>query len=226
MHTSAPSTPRPKASPAEERRRRSPDEARRTILDAALALLAHHGPDAIGLKDVAKKAGVSHALVSHYFGTYDGLVEAAFADHLTRQRVDGLARMARALPNPAAWLDIAFDQLANPLTGRLLIWAMLTGRLEREDFVVLRDRGMAQTVDLLEAYLKAAGSETDRDTLERGTLIGFCAAIGYNLGRGALWGSLGRRASVERDAAFKQQLSSMLLSGVGGGGGASPRRAK
>lgn len=203
-----------KASPDGERRRRSPDEAKRTILDAALGLLAHHGPDAIGLKDVAKQAGVSHALVSHYFGTYEALVEAALADHLTRQRVEGLSRIANGPANPGAWLDIAFDQLANPLTGRLLIWAMLTGRLEREDFVVLRDRGMAQTVDLLEAYLKATGVHTDRDTLERGTLIGFCAAIGYSLGRGALWGSLGRKATKERDAAFRAQLSEILLAAL------------
>lgn len=219
--TSAPATRRGKASPstqrpAPERKRRSPEAAKRAILDAALALLAEHGPDAIGLKDVAKEAGVSHALVSHYFGTYDGLVEAAFSDHLTRQRIEGLARMAKVPPHPAAWLDIAFDQLAHPLTGRLLIWAMLTGRLEREDFVVLRDRGMAQTVDLLEAYLAANGTTTDRDTIERATLIGFCAAMGYSLGRSALWGSLGRRPSLERDLAFRKQLSDMLLSGIPG----------
>lgn len=197
-----------------DRRRRSPDEARRTILDAALELLAKHGPDAIGLKDVARKAGVSHALISHYFGTYDALVEAAFQQHLTEQRIEGIARIVKVPPHPSAWLDVGFEHLANPLTGRLLIWAMLTGRLEREDFVVLRDRGMAQTVDLLEAYLRATGVKVDRDALERGTLIGFCAAIGYSLGRTALWGSLGRRPSAERDAAFRAQLSAMLLSGL------------
>jgi AcrR family transcriptional regulator len=201
-------------SDASRARRRSPDEARRTILDAAQTLLAEHGPDAIGLKDIARAAGVSHALLSHYFGTYEGLVEAALADHLTRQRVEGLARMAKAPPHPGAWLDIAFEQLAHPLSGRLLVWAMLTGRLEREDFVVLRDKGLMQVVDLLEAYLRATGTPTDRDTLERATLIGFCAAIGYSLGRTAMWGALGKRASAERDAAFRAQLATMLLSAL------------
>jgi AcrR family transcriptional regulator len=209
--TSAPSTSRAKASPGGERRRRSPDEARRTILDAALELLAKHGPDAIGLKDIAKKAGVSHALLSHYFGTYDALIEAAFAAHLTEQRIAGLARFAKAPPNPEAWLEVAFDQLAHPLTGRVLVWAGLTGRLERPDFVVLRDRGMKDIVDLLEAYLRATGVETDREKLECAALIGFCAAIGYALGRAALWGSLGRKPTHERDALFKQQLAQMLI---------------
>lgn len=209
------SAPAPAAGDA-SRKRRSPEAAKKEILAAALELLAHHGPDAIGLKDVAKKAGVSHALVSYYFGTYDALVEAAFAAHLTEQRIEGLARIVKVPPHPSAWLDVAFEQLANPLTGRLLIWAMLTGRLEREDFVVLRDRGLGQTVDLLEAYLRAAGAAPDRDVLERATLIGFCAAIGYSLGRSAMWGSLGRRPSAERDAAFRAQLSTMLLSGLPG----------
>jgi AcrR family transcriptional regulator len=197
-----------------ERRRRSPDEARAVILDAAKSLLATRGPDAVGLKDVARAAGVSHALVSHYFGTYDGLVDAAIADHLRKQRILGLERIARSAGTPEAWLDVAFEHLAHPLAGRLLVWAMLTGRLEREDFVVFQERGLAHTVDLLEAYLRASGHRPNRDALERATLIGFCAAIGYSLGRNALWGSLGRRASAERDAAFRAQLAETLLSGL------------
>jgi AcrR family transcriptional regulator len=197
-----------------ERKRRSPDEARRTILDAAQKLLSQHGPDGIGLKEIAREASVSHALLSHYFGTYESLVDAALADHLTSQRLDGIQRIMRSPPHPSAWLDIAFEQLAHPLSGRLLVWAMLTGRLEREDFVVLRDRGLAQVVDLLEAYLRASGKTTDRDALERGVLIGFCAAIGYSLGRNALWGSLGKRASAEKDLAFRSQLASVLLAAL------------
>jgi AcrR family transcriptional regulator len=211
--TSTPSTARAKASPT-DRKRRSPDQARRTIVDAALTLIADRGPDAIGLKDVARAAGVSHALVSHYFGTYDALVDAAFQQHLTEQRIEGLTRIVKVPPHPSAWLDVAFEHLSNPMTGRLLIWAMLTGRLERDDFVVLRERGMAQTVDLLEAYLRATGVAVDRDVLENGTMIGFCAALGYSLGRKALWGSLGKRATAERDAGFRAQLSAMLLSGL------------
>ncbi len=202
------------ASPAVERKRRSPAEARRTILSAAQKLLAQHGPDAIGLKEIAREAGVSHALISHYFGTYESLVDAAMADHLTSQRLDGIQRIMRGEPHPSAWLDVAFEQLAHPLSGRLLVWAMLTGRLEREDFVVFRDRGLAQVVDLLEAYLTAAGRKPDREALERGVLIGFCAAIGYSLGRNALWGSLGKRGSAEKDLAFRSQLASVLLAAL------------
>lgn len=214
----ASSRPIPNASKARrgavERKRRSPEEAKRTILAAAQKLLAEHGPDAIGLKDVAREAQVSHALVSHYFGTYESLVDAAIEAHLTSQRLLGIERIVQSEPHPSAWLDIAFEQLAHPLTGRLLVWSMMTGRLERDDFVVLRDRGLAQVADLLGAYLRAQGKKPDREELERGVLIGFCAAIGYSLGRNALWGSLGKRASAEKDQAFRAQLASMLLSAM------------
>jgi TetR/AcrR family transcriptional regulator, repressor for neighboring sulfatase len=209
-----PNASKPAAAPKIERKRRSPEEARRTILAAAQKLLAEHGPDAIGLKEIAREANVSHGLVSHYFGTYESLVDAALADHLTSQRLVGIERIMSSPPNPEAWLDIAFEQLAHPLSGRLLVWAMLTGRLEREDFVVFRDRGLAQVVDLLEAYMRAAGKSPDREELERGVLIGFCAVIGYSLGRSALWGALGRRASAEKDLAFRSQLATMLLAAL------------
>jgi AcrR family transcriptional regulator len=204
------SAPRPAAAP---RKRRSPDEARRTILDAAQSLIAARGPDAVGLKDVAQQAGVSHALVTHYFGTYEGLVEEALVDHLQRQRVEGIERI-RAAGDPEAWLEIAFEQLGHPLSVRLLVWALLTGRLEREDFVVFRTRGLAATVDVLEDTLRAAGRSVDRDALERSVLLGLSAVIGYTLGRKPLWGSLGKRASAQRDDEVRAHLTRLLLAAV------------
>ena len=195
------------------RKRRSPEEARRVILDAAQSLIAARGPDAVGLKDVAKAAGVSHALVTHYFGTYEGLVEEALVDHLQRQREEGLERI-RAVADPQAWLAMGFEHFSHPLSVRLLVWALLTGRLEREDFVIFRTRGLAATVDALEDYLRAAGRVVDRDELERNVLVGLSAVIGYSLGRKPLWGSLGKRANAQRDEEIRAHLTRMLLATV------------
>ena len=208
-----------KAEPAADRKRRTPEEAKRLILAAAQTLIAARGPDAVGLKDVARAAGVSHGLVTHYFGTYENLVEEALVEHLQSQRLEGLQLIQAAGTEPEAWLAIAFEQFAHPLTVRLLVWALLTGRLEQEDFVVFRTRGLAATVDVLESYVNASASSTggatiDRDTLERAVMIGICAAIGYTLGRKPLWGSLGRRASAQRDDEFQKQLAAMLLSAL------------
>src|SRR5688500_13324653 len=100
------------------RRRRSPEDARREILDAAERLFASHHPDALGLKPVARAAGVSHALVTHYFGTYAGLVDAvlerrqlALRDHLVTR-----LRSAPGLPSDTGPLFAAlFEALGDPV---------------------------------------------------------------------------------------------------------------
>jgi TetR/AcrR family transcriptional regulator, repressor for neighboring sulfatase len=174
--------------------------------------LAERGPDAVGLKDVASAAGVSHALVSHYFGTYEALVEAALEDHLTRHREQMLARMVAAVgEGPVDWLALAFEHFAEPLTARLLIWAMMTGRLERDDFVTFRQRGLAQMAAAIEAHLAARGEQVSREEVELGLLAGLSATIGYSLGRGPLWGSLGKRANAENDRRFREFLAERLL---------------
>ena len=66
-----------------ERIRRTPKAARALILEAASGVLADLGPDRAGLKEVAAAAGVSHALVTHYFGTFSALVEEVLEVPLT-----------------------------------------------------------------------------------------------------------------------------------------------
>ncbi len=83
------------------RRRRDPTEARRELLDAAERVLAIHGPDAVGLRDVAREAGVSHGLVTHYFGTYDALVEAVFARRTERLAAEIAERLAHTCGSPS-----------------------------------------------------------------------------------------------------------------------------
>src|SRR5438128_1297088 len=75
------------------RRRRPPELARQEILDAAERVFARFQPDQVGLKEVAREAGVSHALITHYFGTYAGLVEAALERRNRATREAALARL-------------------------------------------------------------------------------------------------------------------------------------
>ncbi|MFP8880375.1 MAG: TetR/AcrR family transcriptional regulator [Myxococcota bacterium] len=58
------------------RRRRSADEARREILDAAQRRLDAGGPDAIRLQDIARDVGISHPTILHHFGSRNGLIGA------------------------------------------------------------------------------------------------------------------------------------------------------
>jgi AcrR family transcriptional regulator len=59
-------------------RRRSAEERRRQILDAALSLFARHGYGGTTTKAIAQEAGITEGLIFHYFGgKAELLVEAA-----------------------------------------------------------------------------------------------------------------------------------------------------
>src|SRR5438552_15301731 len=59
-----------------QRIRRSKDESRQLILEAAEALLRQSGPDAVNVRAVASRVGITDAAINHHFGTRQELLEA------------------------------------------------------------------------------------------------------------------------------------------------------
>ncbi len=53
---------------------------RRALLDAALDAIAEHGPAAVSLRELARRAGVSHAAPTHHFRDKTGLLTAVAAE--------------------------------------------------------------------------------------------------------------------------------------------------
>lgn len=109
--------------PAGKRKRRTPEEARRLILDVAEASIASHGPAGIRLQDVARAAGVSHPTILHHFGSRAGLIKA-----INQRTVDDLKAVLlgvfEAAQSPTE--DIigpAFAAYRNGLAQRT-IWAL------------------------------------------------------------------------------------------------------
>src|SRR5438270_10047106 len=102
----------PKLAP---RRRRAPELARTELLDAAERVFARSQPDQVGLREIALEAGVSHALVTHYFGTYAGLVEATLERRVRALRAELLARVREVggLAQPARLLAMLFEALGD-----------------------------------------------------------------------------------------------------------------
>src|SRR3989440_857774 len=64
-------------------------DLRRTLLAAAVEAIAEHGPAAVSLRDLARRAEVSHAAPAHHFGDKAGL--------LTAVAVEGFTLLAGAL---------------------------------------------------------------------------------------------------------------------------------
>lgn len=80
----------------EKRIRRTPEDARALILDAAEKSMGREGPAALRLQDVAKQAGVSHPTILHHFGSREGLVKALHLRGLEELRGALIARMGQA----------------------------------------------------------------------------------------------------------------------------------
>lgn len=192
--------------------RRAPEEARRLILEATRRLLGERGPDAIGLKDIAREAGVSHGLVSHYFGTLDQVIEEAFAAHVRGVRAAFLEKVAsESTADVAAWVQHLLDVVSDPTYGRLTLWALMSGRVDSEAFFTWRDQGLAQVAAALTARL----GTVSREEVDHGVVIALCAVLGYALGANAIWGALGQTRDASHDRGFAERLAALLTAAAG-----------
>src|SRR5262249_34965656 len=127
------------------RRRRTPEVARQELLAAAERVFAKFHPDRVGLKEIAREAGTSHALITHYFGTYAGLIEAALEARVRalRERIVARLREVGVFGRPEELIDILFTALEDPVHLRLMKWMVASERPAAAHAFALRERGLA-----------------------------------------------------------------------------------
>ena len=104
-----------------KRVRRTPDEARRLILDTAQAAIARTGPEGLRLHDIAAAAGISHPLILHHFGSRAGLVRALTREAIAELKDKLVAAMTERDYSIEEQLDRVFDAFRNGL-GQRLAW--------------------------------------------------------------------------------------------------------
>jgi AcrR family transcriptional regulator len=153
-------------------RRRGRESAVEALVDAARALFAEHGPDAVSLRDIARRAGVNHGLIHHYIGSRDDLLRLVFdrSTDQARRQVEGAADVTAAL---AALWDLG--EGSSDYT-RLLAWALLEGH----DPAEFHGRSAA-----LDAVVRASGGDS-RD-LRVALAMAMVQTLGWKLfGRYAL----------------------------------------
>jgi AcrR family transcriptional regulator len=104
--------PRPYLAPEEERVKRLSKEARREqLLEAAMAIAAESGVDALTLGSLAERAGVSKPVAYEHFGTRAGLLIALYKqidDRQVNAFVDALARSPKRLGEVAKVMSEAY----------------------------------------------------------------------------------------------------------------------
>ncbi len=194
------------------RRRRAPEEARLELLDAADRVFADSQPDHVGLKDVAREAGVSHALITHYFGTYAGLIEAALERRIRALREEMLAKLAvpGALAKPSELLGMLFAALEDPVHLRLMRWLLASERPSAAYAFGLQHNGL-QLISrrVAEALVEKPTIELV-EKIELTLTTAVASAYGYALAKYALVGALGREASAVLDRQIQETLAGMV----------------
>jgi len=143
---------------------RRPGESgtRAAILEAARAAFAETGYDRATIRGIAAEAGVDPALVLHYFGSKEGLFEAAL--ELPVRPADVFARGAAAGPDQlGATVVRTFLEAWEPPESRVRLQAMLRSAMTNEtamgmirDLLVREVFGpITQTLGVPDAQLRA-----------------------------------------------------------------------
>lgn len=194
------------------RRRRDPEVARQELLDAAERVFADVSPEQAGLKVVAREAGVSHALITHYFGTYTGLVEATLERRIRALRAQSLQTVQSAPPSTlaSALLDVLFDALADPVHVRLIKWVIASDRPGAHHAMALQERGLQIAARQLASAVMPGAPPAAIEMLELAMATAIAAAYGYALARFPIAGSLGREPSAALDRGIRATLARML----------------
>ena len=194
------------------RKRRSPEEARSEILDAADRVFLEYQPDQVGLKDIGAEAGVSHALITHYFGTYGGLVEATLERRIRALRAAMLIKLREsgALERPVELLGMLFRALEDPVHVRLTRWVMASERPTSIHALGLQDQGLREIARQIIATATANPTAELARTVELSLVVAVSAAYGYAMMKYALAGTLGQPVSASLDEAVQRTLGMML----------------
>ncbi|MEA2754656.1 MAG: hypothetical protein QOJ54_945 [Aliidongia sp.] len=122
-----------------KRIRRTAEDARRQILDAAEARMAQTGPAGIRLQDVAADLGISHPVILHHFGSREGLIRAL----TNRAMVELKDKLMLALHAAEVKTENILGEVFNAFRGGLaqrLAWLAVAGTGEdhaQQDMVTL-----------------------------------------------------------------------------------------
>ncbi|WP_189133942.1 TetR/AcrR family transcriptional regulator [Wenjunlia tyrosinilytica] len=124
-------------------------DLRRALLDAAVALIAERGTAAISLRDLARRAGVSHAAPAHHFKDKSGLFTAIAAEG---HRLLAASIEAEAVPASKELLEMGVRYVRFALAHPAHFEVMFQPGLLRRDDPDLR-AAQAQTGELLRSGL-------------------------------------------------------------------------
>ena len=108
-------------------------DLRRALLAAAVGAIDEHGPAGMSLRDVARRAGVSHAASAHHFGDKAGLLTALAAEGYAMLADD----LRRAEESTGSFLEVGVAYVRFAITHQAHFEVMYRPEMTRTDDAAL-----------------------------------------------------------------------------------------
>jgi TetR/AcrR family transcriptional regulator, repressor for neighboring sulfatase len=152
--------------PSENLPVRGGDAVRRALVEATADALAAAGPSSVSVRDVARRAGVNHGQVHHYFGGKRGLLEAGMRALATEHFAHANERAGGGAIPPA--LQLADDRRY----WRAICQCVMEGDLELASIEI--EEGISVPRRALEALAERM-SASDDDLDFKANFAAICA---------------------------------------------------
>ena len=204
-----------------KRVRRSAEEARRVILDAAEKRLREGGPEAIRLQDIARDVGISHPAILHHFTSRDGLtaaLERRAMERLKAELVEALSSGPADQDTLIAIIERVFSALGDAGHARMLAWRVL--QVERPDPLPGDFQLLRELSDLAQARRTALAREAGRpapppEDSEFVVRLAAAAMLGDGIFAPFLDANLGRASDPAARRRFREWFARLLADHTG-----------
>jgi AcrR family transcriptional regulator len=185
---------------------------RRRVLEASLALIGEGGLDRLSMREVARKAGVSHQAPYHHFGDREAILAAIAAEGFTKflQDLEAAAKGAGADPTKAV------EAMGRAYVGFALKYPAYFQVMFRADAVQLDKYAEARKLesaafDRLIQLIDLAFEGEPAEVRQRIAIA--CWALSHGLSTLLLEGTLARKVGVPK--AKQKQLADEVIGTFG-----------
>jgi|SRR5919205_2123751 AcrR family transcriptional regulator len=136
-------------------------DGRDALLAAVVDVVAEKGLRGVTYRSVAGRAGVNHTLITHHFGSIEGLL-AATLEWAVQRSIDETG-LARAADFDGQFADALLESVSSEPELQLFQFEMLLEARRKPELRALLDRLYDNYISTVEAALRARSLDTDEE---------------------------------------------------------------